>query len=174
MLVYHRFLEYPLPATTELLIIGTFNPETPENKADFFYGRRQNYLWSLLPIAFGLTSLKNNSKAEKIRFISEHQIGFLDVIAAVNVDKPDDYRDDYIDGNVVEWTDVIGRMKQLTNLKKVCVTRKTFAGVPNIRKRIAEVEEYCHQNSIHFQYLITPSRGYTLLKQEQWNSFFQS
>lgn len=104
----------------------------------------------------------------------QQKIGFLDVIAAVDVEKPDDYRDDYIDGHVVEWTDVIGQLKQLTNLKKVCITRKTFASVPNIRKQIAEIEKYCFQNAIYFQYLITPSRGYTLLKQEQWNAFFQS
>lgn len=174
MLVYHRFLGRPVSEHTEILIIGTFNPETPENKADFFYGRVQNHLWNLLPAAFGEPFLKNSSKEEKIRFITQRKIGFIDLISSVNVDKPDDYRDDYIDGQVVEWTDVIGQMQQLHNLKKVCVTRKTFSGIPNIRKRILEVEEYCKQNTIYFRYLVTPSRGYTHLKQQEWDNFFQS
>jgi G:T/U-mismatch repair DNA glycosylase len=36
-----------------MLIIGTFNPATYKNQADFFYSRGKNYFWRLLPVAFG-------------------------------------------------------------------------------------------------------------------------
>lgn len=172
MLIHHRFSGRPVSADTEIVIVGTFNPETPENKADFFYGRTQNHLWNLLPTAFGKSSLKNSSKDEKMKFMTQYKIDFMDVITSVNVEKPDDYRDDYIDACVAEWTDVVGQLRKLSNLRKVCVTRKTFSGIPNIRKQLLEVEEYCRKHSIHFQYLITPARGYSTLKQEEWNAFF--
>lgn len=172
MLVHHRFSEHVIPTDTEIIIIGTFNPETPENSADFFYGRTQNHLWTLLPVAFGKTSLKTGGKDAKTRFLTEYKIDFMDVIKSVDVEKPDDYRDDYIDNCVVEWFDIIARLKQLPALKKVCITRKTVAGIPNIRKRLLEIEQYCRENNLQFQYLITPARGYTKLKQEEWNTFF--
>lgn len=172
MLIRHRFLKRPLFKETTIVIVGTFNPETPENKADFFYGRTQNHLWTLLPSAFGEPSLKNRDKEEKSRFMERHTIDFTDVITSVNVDKPDDYRDDYIDGRVVEWTDVIGQLRKLPHLKKVCVTRKSFSGIPNIRQRFLEIEAYCMENGIRFQHLITPARGYTAAKQAEWNAFF--
>lgn len=174
MLIRHRFSEHLIPNNTEIVIVGTFNPETPENKADFFYGRTQNHLWNLLPAAFGEPSLKNSSKEKKSRFMERYKVDFIDVVKAVNVEKPDDYRDDYIDGFVIEWTDVVGQLRQLPDLRKVCVTRKTFSGIPNIREKLLGIEEYCRQNAVYFQYLITPARGYTILKQKEWNTFFES
>lgn len=173
MLIRHRFSHRTLSKTTCIVIVGTFNPETPENSADFFYGRVQNHLWTLLPGAFGYPSLKKESKEEKKRFMHQYNIEFTDVITAVDVEKPDDYRDDYIDARVVEWTDVIGQLQELPNLQKVCVTRKSFSGIPNIRKRLQEIETYCHEHGIHFHYLITPARGYTAEKQLEWNAFFK-
>jgi len=37
--VQHRFLDHQINSETETLIIGTFNPETTNNDAEFFYGR---------------------------------------------------------------------------------------------------------------------------------------
>lgn len=173
MLIHYRFSEHIIPEDTEIIIIGTFNPETPENKADFFYGRTQNHLWTLLPRAFGEASLKNSDKASKIRFIAEYKINFMDVIKSIDVNKPDDYRDDYIDAYVTEWRNVVEQLRKLPALRKVCITRKTVSGIPNIRKQFLEIESYCKENKIQFRYLITPARVYTLAKQEEWNAFFQ-
>lgn len=173
MLIHHRFSNRSLSKTARIVIVGTFNPETPENMADFFYGRVQNHLWTLLPEAFGHPSLKKKSKEEKERFMHRHHIEFADVITAVDVEKPDDYRDDYIDSEVTEWTDVIRQLQELPNLQKVCVTRKSFSGIPHIRKRLEEIEAYCQGHGIHFHYLITPARGYTAAKQAEWDAFFR-
>jgi G:T/U-mismatch repair DNA glycosylase len=62
--IRHRLLEHEINPETETLVIGTFNPDTTDNKADFFYGRGRNYLWSLLSSAFGSDDLKKKSKNE--------------------------------------------------------------------------------------------------------------
>lgn len=172
MLIRHRFSHRRISKTARIVIVGTFNPETPENTADFFYGRVQNHLWTLLPEAFGHPSLKKKSKEEKEQFMHQHHIEFTDVITAVEVEKPDDYRDDYIDSRITEWTDVISQLQELPNLEKVCVTRKSFSGIPHIRKRLEEIELYCREHGIQFRYLITPARGYTAAKQVEWDAFF--
>lgn len=79
--VQHRFLDHQINPETETLIIGTFNPETVDNKAEFFYGRSRNYLWRLLPTAFGETDLKNASKQEKLEFIQKYKIDLTDLLA---------------------------------------------------------------------------------------------
>ncbi len=67
-IVKHRFLEHKPCLRTETLIIGTFNPETPSNRADFFYSTGRNYLWRILPVAFGENSLQRSAAMEKREF----------------------------------------------------------------------------------------------------------
>lgn len=52
-IIGHKFIDHQLNPNTMVLIVGTFNPNVNNNEADFFYGRNRNYLWRLLPIAFG-------------------------------------------------------------------------------------------------------------------------
>mgnify|MGYP000203195880 CR=1 FL=1 len=51
--IKHKFLDHNINPKAEMLFLGTFNPETENNDADFFYGRSRNYLWKLLPLAIG-------------------------------------------------------------------------------------------------------------------------
>lgn len=171
-IIHHRMAGFKLSEDTEILILGTFNPDTPGNSADFFYSRSRNYLWRLLPVAFGEPDLKGKHKTEKAAFMARHRIGFSDLITSVNVPAGDEknYRDDFIDAHVVAWTDVVGELKKLKQLKKVLFTRKTFSGVPNIKKRLTIVQEYCISLGIAFELLVTPARGYSAAKQEVWTS----
>jgi hypothetical protein len=82
----HRFLDHQIDPETETLIIGTFNPETANNEAEFFYGRSRNYLWRLLPLAFGEKNLKEHTKQEKLEFIKKHHIDFIDLIEEIEVE----------------------------------------------------------------------------------------
>jgi G:T/U-mismatch repair DNA glycosylase len=63
--IAHKFVNKKIDPDTEILIIGTFNPDTAGNEADFFYGRQRNFLWTLLPYAFGEANLKNASRNDK-------------------------------------------------------------------------------------------------------------
>ena len=60
--VYHKFKDHKIQDDTQLLVIGTFNPDVKGNSADFFYGRPRNYLWKLLPLCFGYENLKEKPK----------------------------------------------------------------------------------------------------------------
>lgn len=174
-IISHRFLNYPIDPAVEMLIIGTFNPDTEKNPAAIFYGRRRNFLWRLLPLALGTPDLKNEQAEEKFKFIREYHIGFIDLVAEVKVDigSETNYEDRYIDSRVSRWRDVLGVVKQLNNLKKVCFTRKSFSDIPRVREKIREIAAYCTENSIAFQYLSTPSRIYSREKQDEWTRFFR-
>ena len=174
--VNHRFRGRKGNPKTQTLIIGTFNPETPQNEADFFYGRPQNHLWKLLPLAFGENSLKRASLEQKQQFIDKHHIGFVDLINGVAVEPGQEanYSDDYLDSRVVNWNNVISIMVELHDLKRVCFTRRTLSGVPNIRAKVEEVEQYCSRRGVAFKRLLTPSRIYSAAKQEEWTDFLIS
>ncbi|MDR0602416.1 MAG: hypothetical protein LBG42_08540 [Treponema sp.] len=168
----HLLADHVIDPQTEILIVGTFNPRTPENKADFFYGRRQNHLWKLLPLAFGCPSLKGKGREEKISFMKERRVDFVDLVSEVDVEDPSDYDDRYIDGRVVKWKDVIGEIKKLPRLGKICFSRKTPGGIPNMIKKVNEIKKYCEERNIAFGLLASPARIYSGEKQAEWSAFF--
>lgn len=172
IVVKHRFLEHQINPLTETLIIGTFNPDSDNNTADFFYGRGRNFLWRLLPTVFGDQDLKGKSLKDKLEFIDRKKIDFIDLISEVKVDEPDNYYDAYIDNKVSIWRNVIEEIKKLHSLKRVCFTRRSFSGIPQMRKHIEEIQRHCAANKINFLNLITPARFYRLDKQQEWNNFF--
>ena len=176
VIIPHRFLQYPLDPETEILIVGTFNPETEKNPAEIFYGRSRNYLWRLLPLALGAPDLKGKDNGEKLHFIKTYKIGFIDLVAEVEVaiGSETKYGDNYIDSRIIQWRDVISEMERMMQLRKVCFTRKTFSDIPQMKRRAKEVEAYCNQKQISFQYLPTPARIYSQSKQDEWTNFFSA
>ncbi len=172
--IKHKFIDHQIDPNTETLIIGTFNPDIEGNKAEFFYGRSKNYLWTLLPTAFEESNLKGKTKTEKIAFIKKHKIDFIDLISEIEVqdDEKLNYTDTLIDGKVTEWTEVIEEISKLQHLNRIGFTRRTFSGIPNIKQQIEEVKKYADQNGILFQFLTTPARFYNQQKQEEWSLFF--
>ncbi|MDD2793695.1 MAG: hypothetical protein PHD73_10995 [Sediminibacterium sp.] len=171
--IKHRFTDHKINPKTEILVIGTFNPETKANTADFFYGRQRNFLWVLIPAAFNEASLKGKPVDEKKEFIEKHKIGFVDLIVEVDVEAVANYDDSYIDGKVTEWRDVIAEISKLKNLKRVCFTRRSFGGIPNMKTKIEAVRHYCEKKKIPFQALTTPARFYSQAKQTEWTGFFK-
>lgn len=171
--IRHRFLDHPINPETETLILGTFNPETADNDAKFFYGRNRNYLWQLLPSAFGETNLKKASKNEKLEFIRKYKIDLIDLIEEIEIDAGQEanYDDGYIDSMVSKWRNIIALIDSLPNLKRVCFTRKTFSDIPNMKKQIDAIRQYCENKKIVFKALITPSRFYRDDKQTEWTNF---
>jgi G:T/U-mismatch repair DNA glycosylase len=170
--IKHRFSNHKIDPKTETLIIGTFNPETSKNSADFFYGRQRNFLWTLIPHSFGEESLKEKPKDEKIKFIQRHKIDFIDIISEVDVDEVSNYDDAYLDNKVTIWKDIITEIKNLQNIKRICVTRKTFNDVPNIKAQVNLIKEFCDSKNIFISFLPTPARFYNQNKQDSWTEFF--
>jgi G:T/U-mismatch repair DNA glycosylase len=173
--IRHRFFGHKLNPETETLIVGTFNPEAEKNDAEFFYGRKRNFLWRLLPIAIGLDDLKNNTKNEKLAFIQKNRIDFIDLITEVDVaiGEETNYEDKYLDDKVTEWRNVVDELKKLKKLKRVAFTRKTVNDIPQMKLRIEEVKRYCDSKQIPFRFLKTPARTYSPDKQKIWTAFFK-
>jgi G:T/U-mismatch repair DNA glycosylase len=169
-IVKHRFLDYKIEEATETLIVGTFNPEAKNNEADFFYSRPRNFLWRLLPTAFGEQDLRGATAPEKIRFIKNRKIDFIDLIAevAVEVGMESNYDDRYLDSRVAIWTDIIATLHKLQHIKRVCFTRKTLVDIPNMRYQVGAIQQYCVTNNIEFILLKTPARTYSSSKQLIW------
>ncbi len=170
--ITHKTKNHKINSNTQTLVIGTFSPNVEENVADFFYGRTRNFLWVLLPRAFNQPSLKGKSKTDKIHFITEHKIDFIDLISEVDVEEVANYNDRYLDDKVLKWNNVIEEIKKLPKLKRVCLTRKSFADIPNMKIRIDAIKLHCESENIKFEYLTTPARFYCLAKQVEWSKFF--
>lgn len=173
--IRHKFLRHKINPETETLIVGTFNPEAEKNDAEFFYGRKRNFLWRLLPIAIGFDDLKDKSKNEKLKFIQQNRVDFIDLIAEVDVavGEETNYEDKYLDDKVTEWKNVVDELKKLKGLKRVGFTRKTVNDIPQMKLRIEEVKRYCDNQQIPFQFLKTPARTYSAEKQKIWTAFFK-
>jgi G:T/U-mismatch repair DNA glycosylase len=172
-LVKHKFLDHQINPNTETFIIGTFNPDTDSNQAEFFYGRGRNYLWRLLPVAFQEADLQGANKLDKLEFITKNKIDFIDLISEVEVEEGQEanYYDGYIDKRKIKWREIISEIDQLKNLKRVCFTRKTFSDIQNMKKQIEVIKEHCKKKNIHFQEMITPARFYNEGKQIEWTNF---
>jgi G:T/U-mismatch repair DNA glycosylase len=174
----HKFLDRRIDPEAQTIIIGTFNPAADKNPATFFYSRGRNYFWRLLPTALKKKEedMKKNTSEEKNIFIRRHKIDLIDLIAAVQVEqgKETSYADDYIDSRVTQWRNVVQEISRLNGLKRVCFTRKTFTGIPRMKEKIEEVQEYCENKAIVFKCLTTPARFYSNVKQDEWNNFFNA
>ena len=179
--VPHIFSDHHVHPRIEILILGTFNPKTRDNDADFFYSRkkvrRPNSLWRLLPISLGYESMMGTTREDKGQWLLENRIDFMDLISEVQVETGQEanYYDTYLDDKVSKWNDVIGTLKDLPHLKAIYLTRKTVnSTIKNMRVRIREIETYCQENHIAFTYVKTPARGYSAKKQQEWNKAFNS
>lgn len=168
-LILHKFRDHQVSPNTEILILGTFNPDIPTGP-DFFYSRQRNFLWHLLPQCFGVPSLKNEPLPSKQQFMATYKIDFADIIHSLDVPEGTEGNvdDDFIDGHVSEWKDIIGLIDSRPNLKAIYFTRKTFNGIPNMRAQVGLIANHCNQKSIRFCKLETPARFYSETKQQQW------
>ncbi len=183
MKMKHKFLNNEIPPDTEILVVGTFNPEIPGNAANFFYSRGQNVFWELMSAIFEEKCVRYESKNEKKAFIKRHKIAFADLIEEINLDEKEasTYSDRFLDKhlNTATCKDIAGEIARLKHLKKVCFTRSSFGGIPNIKKKIDEIAAQC-KNKEHpkrFACLPTPANCRRIDPQKRfavWKEFFTS
>jgi G:T/U-mismatch repair DNA glycosylase len=171
--IRHKFTDYKNKDNIELLILGTFNPDTPKNPAEFFYGRGKNYLWNLLPKVFDYQELKTLSLTDKKEFMDKFRIGFADIIQEITVEEETNYADEYIDSKVLKWIDFEEFLNNHKSLKKVFFTRKTFKDIPKMKQQIDLVREICSKNGLEFSCLPTPARFESQTKLNEWISIIK-
>jgi hypothetical protein len=170
------------PKTEDLkyLFIGTFNPEwnsKNDNNAEYFYGRSTNNFWCILPHTFDDNCLIDKSITEWTEYCALKNIGITDIIREItnaeitnnehynlitrgysdnNLDKRNG--NDYIftiDFNTSIILEIIRRNKK--TLQGAYFTRKTDSGIPRIWEQWILIKNYCNENNINCNELITPS-----------------
>jgi G:T/U-mismatch repair DNA glycosylase len=168
-IVLHKFRDHIVNPRTEILVLGTFNPDVPDGP-DFFYGRPRNFLCELLPGCWGLPSLKDQLLEAKQAFMAQYKIDFADKIHSIEVPEREEENvdDTYIDDKVNFWKTIDFILKDLKQIKAVYFTRKTFQRIPNIHDYILTIQNYCQQKGIRFCLLRTPARFTNTAKQQQW------
>ncbi len=168
-IVENKFKNYQVSPQTEILILGTFSHDVIDG-ADFFYGKPRNFLWHLLPISYGLTSLKESDLEVKKAFMAQYKIDFADIIETLNVPEGEENNldDTFIDNHAFEWKNIHTLIDSLPNLKAVYFTRKTFNGIANAKQQIMQIAKYCNQKNIRFCKLETPAKYFDDTKQKQW------
>ncbi len=168
-IIYHKFKDHQVSADTEILILGTFNPDLPGGP-DFFYGRDRNFLWHLLPICWEEESLKEADLNAKTEFMKSHKIDFADFIESLDVEEGQEQNvdDSFIDQHVHSWKNIPSLIDSLPNLKAVYFTRKTFNGISNIKSQMNLVSKKCQEKNIRVCKLETPAKYFSPEKQQQW------
>ena len=174
--ISHKFWSHKISPQAKIIVIGTFNPGHVCNQENnFFYSGSRNKFWKLLPEAVGESfDLRKSAVEQKVEFSSRWHIDFIDIISevCVEVGQECNRKDDYLDGRVTKWRDVIRELEGFPSIKCACFTRKTFSDVPKIGEKVKEIEAYLQSRSIVFRFLHTPARAYSRALPE-WKSFFE-
>ena len=178
----HKFIQdldlSRLQFSPTTLIIGTFNPNLPDNHAKWFYGRvKKNYFWEVLPKIYTEPSLRNEPIFKWKLFCKKHGIAITDIIYSVqdaDLTNPDHLKlmKSYRDSDLAkffhhfELVDLVHLLQQHTSIQSVYVTRSINDSF--WKKKLLKVIDYCHAYNISFQPLLTPS-GFAYLQQAKHN-----
>ena len=174
--IEHLCRSHRLDPNAETLVIGTFNPLHPENKAEFFYGRGRNYLWRLLPISLGeAIDLKDAPVEDKKSFMRRHRVDFIDIIASAKV--PPRWKINFADRELnnncgLNWRAIAEETVALP-LRRVLFTRKSFNDVTKMRDRVTTLVAHFAERGVQVCFLPTPARYYSAKKQQDWNSIIR-
>lgn len=165
----NKFRDYNVNPTTEILILGSFSADNADGP-DFFYGRSRSFLWHLLPLCWGVESLKDQPLARKQEFMAEYKVDFADLIHSLNVLEGEEGNvdDAFIDSHIEQWKDILALIDSLPNLNAVYFTRKTFNGIPKQRAQSALIANHCKAKNIRVCKLETPAKFFSPEKQQQW------
>ena len=128
LVVFFLTPKYPI----KYLFVGTFNPEwnNPNgNNANWFYGRKTNSFWNIMPRVFNGENLnnitnRNNPEIWK-RFCLENKIGISDLVSSIsNLNFDSDFEnvisfnDDFIETKNLIFTDICNLIN--INAKTLC------------------------------------------------------
>jgi hypothetical protein len=172
------------------LIVGTFNPEWPEeNTAQWFYGRthnkygkQSNNFWDVLPRLYGQASLIHRGPEEWRAFCRDHKIAITDLISSIaDADQSlathrkwlGSYSDKALATKFSKQTsnkivDLLIRQKSIRNVYLTRGLSEKFW--EELWKPVAE---HCQKNNLHAKTLLTPSR-YAFYQHGSYNREYPS
>ena len=168
----HKFNSYlnldRLDFEPTTLVVGTFNPEWPENNtAEWFYGRTaSNYFWDILPRLYGEQSLLDATPVEWKRFCCDKRIAIADLIGSIDDADPGNpehhkilggFSDKAIEHNFDDfnYVNIVQLLRQHPTIKNVYFTRGVTE--PFWRHLWNPVAHYCNHHNIHERKLLTPT-----------------
>ncbi len=177
----HRFREDLYPDyRLKYLFVGSFNPgwNNPNgNNATWFYGRRSNSFWRIMPNVFGHDNMnkayyRRNTHIWK-SYCTDNGIGITDMIEIIfDANEPEHqqlilgFQDDQIESfRAFRLTDIPGIIEK--NSKSLCgvyLTRycHTLDQGGIFSRRWNEIVGLCKNLEIHSACLVTPSNGYMM------------
>ncbi|KQN35793.1 hypothetical protein ASE92_06510 [Pedobacter sp. Leaf41] len=172
----HKFYEFlnldRLDFKPNTLIIGTFNPEWPENnQAEWFYGRTHdsygkpnNNFWDVLPRVYGEDSLINNHPTKWKDFCRRNKIAITDLITTIDdaySPKHDKLMGSYSDANIATKfnnhivTDIVNLLQNHSTIKNIYLTRGSGSFWNSLWQPI---KVYAVANGLHATQILTPSK----------------
>ena len=150
------------------LIVGTFNPGWPANNyANWFYGRTgNNNFWEVLPRIYNELSLINHDDNQWKQFCSDKRIAITDLIrriddAEIAMPNHNKWLANYSDSNIANhfdghiFVDVVELLINNPTINNVYLTRGVTE--PFWANLWQPVRNYCDQNQIGCEELLTPS-----------------
>lgn len=175
----------------DILIIGTFNPSGGK-EVDYYYGRRQNRFWSVLPMVYNETPIRKSYlgkdvdlQEKKLKFLEKHKIGCVDMINRVVVDFENVSKvtgKNYTDNNLYRYGKTFifntERIVKLISDKKVSKVYFTFG--ERIRNNEFQISynrliKFMNDNGIGYSHITSPS-GSTRISNEDlrtdWKPYF--
>jgi len=174
------------------LIIGTFNPHNdfhPKNESNFFYQRRKNYFWDVLPLLSNEKSIDKSDYSIQIEHLKKYKIGITDLLLSIDeADKNCRIHKELISSVKDEdierfkdftWnTDFIINFIKTSNIEAVFFTK---LGNPNkkkikfdtFEKQMRIIEEFCISNNVFTKRLHSPT-GMGLGKGSRIETLFNS
>lgn len=178
---FHRFQEDLIPLhELRYLFVGTFNPEwnNPNgNNANWFYGRRTNSFWRILPSVFGGENMNTFHHRQNPQiwkdYCLENGIGFTDIITAildaeveVHEQQIMGFQDNFLEHFInIIFTNIPQIIENNANsLLGVYLTRFSHTLNPNgiFLEKWHEIEGLCNDLGVHNSPLVTPSNGYMM------------
>ncbi len=158
------------------LIIGTFNPANnfhPQNTALYFYGRKRNYFWDILPLFAGVSPIdKSRPQLQKL-FLEKKQIALTDLLISIedaelsnseHIRRIKTVRDKEIEKfNSFTWnTEFIKAYIEANEIEGVYFTylsnqEERYPALNTFENQTRIIENYCRDKKIFASRLFTPS-----------------
>lgn len=184
----HRFIQDLYPSyRLNYLFVGTFNPAWNKpngNNAKWFYGRRTNSFWRILPESFGHLNLNSSPNIENPKvwkeYCEKNGIGITDLIESIIDANENDHNQkvmSFLDEELETFKHI-----QFTNIPDIIkANSSTLCGVYLTRychtlnensilfRRWNEIKILCKETNVHSACLITPSNGFMLPLKEKIN-----
>ncbi len=153
----------------DTLIIGTFNPEnewTPDNDANYFYGRPRNLLWELLPRFANNAAIHRQDIDNQYDFLQSNHIALTDLLISIDDANIENLQHlnwirNYKDTNINNFHEFTWNTEQIVNfihfknIQAVYFTK--LGGEAPFGEQMTFIETFCDANNIlHFR-LNSPS-----------------